>query len=148
MKSIDRLIEFFNDEMIKDLERHRDSGDLFFSQPIDGEAVEYAKAAINFKRDGNKITAVKIPYQIKKYLSETNEKMKRYHFCHCPLVRNSILQAEGVVSKSFCRCSLGYMKKGFDAALGRELTGRTVKTVLEDGVTECVFEFEIPEDVN
>jgi len=98
------------------------------------------------RREGSKITVVQIPFLKQKYLLETDEKMKRYYACRCPWVRTSILKGE-TVSASFCHCSLGYQKQGFETFFGRELDARIVRTVIEDGALECVFEIDIPDDV-
>ena len=98
------------------------------------------------RREGSKVTVVQIPFLKNKYLSQTDEKMKRYYACRCPWVRASILKGETVAS-SFCHCSLGYQKQGFETFFGRHLDGRVVKSVVDEGVLQCVFEIDIPNDI-
>ena len=112
-----------------ELERRRDTGDLFFNQKIDDAVIAYMKANPYAVRKGSKIIVTKIPFLARKYLAETDVKMKRYYACHCPWARESILNETCTVSPSFCRCSLGLEKKDFETALGRELDGRIVSTV-------------------
>ena len=88
-----------------------------------------------------------MPYHTKRYLNEPGPVRKRYHACHCPWARNSILQPEGPVSRSFCDCSMGFVKKAFEVAFDRPLTGRTLTSVLDEGETLCLFAVGIPEDI-
>jgi len=113
----------------------------------DNTAMEvFASDEWKIRRDGSKITVVQIPFLKSKYLSQTDEKMKRYYACRCPWVRSSILSGETVAS-SFCHCSLGYQKQGFETFFGRPLEGRVVKSVVNEGVFQCVFEIDIPNDI-
>jgi hypothetical protein len=145
--NVDKFIESQNNDFIKELETFRDSGDLFFSQLIDDSVIEYMKENPVNKREGNKIYITKIPVNVIRYLRETDKKMKRYHACHCPWAKRSILQDEGPLSRSFCHCSLGHGKKSFDVAFGQELTGRIVETVMDENSLKCVFEVDIPDEL-
>ena len=147
MKSLDQYINSLNDDMVKSLEKSRDNGTLCFTQKADDETVAYVKANPEYTRQGNKVHVVKTPFLINKYLHETDSKMKRYYSCHCPLIRSSILQEEGPVSHSFCYCSLGYVKKPFDIAFDREITGRVIKTAMDEDSQGCIFELDMPEDI-
>ena len=129
------------------IEESRDNGTLCFTQKVDDETVAYVKANPEYTRRGNKVHVVKTPFLINKYLHETDPKMKRYYSCHCPLIRSSILQAEGPLSRSFCYCSLGYVKKPFDIAFDREISGRVIKTAMDEDSRGCVFELDIPDDI-
>jgi len=147
IKNIDAFCKKLCDDLIKELERCRDTGDLYFNQKIDDAVIGYMKANPYAVRRGSKIVVTKIPFRAKEYLAETDNKMKRYYACHCPWARESILNEADTVSPSFCHCSLGLEKKDFETALGRELDGRIVSTVLEKDSLKCVFEIDIPEDI-
>jgi len=107
---------------------------------------EFNSEEWKIRREGLKIISIQIPFLKNKYLSQTDEKMKRYYACRCPWVRASILEGETVAS-SFCHCSLGYHKQGFETFLGRHLEGRVVQSVVDEGVLQCVFEIDIPNDI-
>jgi hypothetical protein len=147
MKSIDKYIDSLNDDIVKSMKESLDNGTLCFTQKVDDETVAYVKANPEYTRQGNKIHVVKTPFLINKYIRETDPKMKRYYSCHCPLIKSSILQAEGSVSRSFCYCSLGYVKKPFDIAFDREISGRVIKTAMDEDSRGCVFELVIPDDI-
>ena len=146
MKSVDKFIEARNDGFMKELEKFRDSGELFFSQAIDDEVIAYMRENPVCRREGDKLIFTKIPFSAGKYLRETDAKMKRYYACHCPWAKRSILRGEPV-SRSFCHCSLGHAKKSFDNAFGRELNGVIIETVLDGNGLKCVFEVGIPGDI-
>jgi hypothetical protein len=42
---------------------------------------------------------------------------------------------------------LGYVKKPFDIAFDREISGRVIKTAMDEDSRGCVFELEIPADI-
>lgn len=147
INNIDVFCEKLRNDFIKELERCRDTGDLFFNQKIDDIVIDYIKANPHVYRKESKIIATKIPFLAKKYLAETDDKMKRYYACHCPWARDSILNETNSVSASFCHCSLGLEKKDFETAFARDLDGRIVSTVLEKNNLQCIFEIDIPKDI-
>lgn len=71
--------------------------------------------------------------------------MKRYHACHCPFAKESIL-SENVVSSALCNCSLGHVMNFAEAFMDRELRGKVVHSVL-NGDLICEYEIEIPDDI-
>ena len=147
MQSVDKFIDSLNNEIIRSVEESRNKNELCFTQTVDDEAVEYARENPIYTRVGNKILSKKIPFMINNYMRATDMKMKRYYLCHCPWARNSILQAEGTVSCSFCHCSLGYDKRPFDVAFGQEITGRVIETAMDETALSCTFELYIPDDI-
>jgi len=42
---------------------------------------------------------------------------------------------------------LGYVKKPFDIAFDREITGKVIKTAMDDDSQGCLFELDIPDDI-
>ncbi len=120
----------------------------FYGQEITDEVLEFIKQnpkMISPVRKGNKLYAMAFPYNMKEYIKADDEKMKRYHACHCPFARESIL-SENVVSSSLCNCSLGHMLNCYEGFMGRELKGRVVRSVLNGDLT-CEYEIEIPDDI-
>ncbi len=69
----------------------------------------------------------------------------RYHACHCPFAKESILSGE-TVSAALCYCSLGHVMNFSEAFLDRELEGRVVHSVLMGDMT-CEYEITIPDDI-
>jgi len=147
MRSIDALCVTYNNGLIEILQKSHGDGSLFFTQEVDNEVVEYVRVNPQIYRIDDKIYVKRMPYLTKRYLNEPDIKMKRYYACHCPWIRNSILQAEGPVSRSFCHCSLGLVKKGFEIAFDRNLIGRVISSVMDEGVLLCIFEIDIPNDI-
>jgi hypothetical protein len=128
------------------MEESCNKGELWWGRAMDEEILNYFKNNPIMYRVGDKIMCKQNYYSPKRFLHETDDKLKRYYACHCSIKRQSILQDEGSLSNSLCYCCLGYIKKQFEAAFGCELTGRVLRTVLEEGCYECVFEIDIPDD--
>jgi hypothetical protein len=68
--------------------------------------------------------------------------MKRYYACHCPLVREAILQDQPV-SSEVCDCSLGHASH-YLAGLDQELRGEVLESAVK-GDTRCRFVFYLPD---
>jgi len=144
---VDLLLNKLNDKFLNALRKCHKSGELFFNQKIDDVAMnEYETGKWSMRREGTKIILTKNPFMMGKYLAGTDNKMKRYYACHCPWARQSIL-TDRTVSKSFCYCSFGHDKYELESAFGRQLDGRVVCSVLEEGSLQCVFEVDIPDDI-
>ena len=134
---------------IENLEKHRDEGSLFYNQEITDEVVEWVKSrpdVLSGERRGNVIYHTKIPFLTKKYLEETDEKMKRYYACHCAWARETILSGDIEVSPTFCYCSGGFTKMPWEVALDQPLKVEMVKSALK-GDDECAFKIYLPEGV-
>jgi len=136
-KGIDALLEHLQNEFIKECEQ---------AMLNDEEIFDYFKANPHCVRTGNKIINKQLPNFIKKYLHETDIKLKRYYGCHCEWKRKSILQDEGSLSGSLCYCCMAHCRHIFDAAFGQELKGRVVKSRMDDSEIECIFEYDIPKE--
>jgi hypothetical protein len=145
-KGIDGLIKHLNDSIIKEAEECRDKGVLWWATIVDDDVINYFKENPMNYRTGNKIINKQGPSLTQKFLHETDEKLKRYYGCHCPIKKKSILQDEGSLSHSLCYCCFGHNKQQFEGAFGRELTGRVIRTRMDEGCLECVFEIDIPDE--
>jgi len=95
-------------------------------------------------RVGQSIFVSKIPYAPVAYLGETDPKLRRYHMCHCPLARASILGDGPTVPPLWCYCSGGYEKLAFDVIFQRPVRVKVLESALA-GDPGCRFEIEIPE---
>lgn len=146
--SLDVFIREHAEEQLNHyMELNREKKD-FYGQPITDEVLEFIRrnpAILAPVRKGNKLYCMNIPFNAAAYLSAEDERMKRYHFCHCQFAKESIL-SDSVVSSTLCNCSLGHMMNFMEAVLDRPLEGRTVHSVLK-GDLVCGFEITIPEDI-
>ena len=143
----DFLSKHLNDEWNHFVELNREQKD-FYGQEISDEVLVFIKEHPEMLapvRRGNKLYCMAFPCNMKAYLSAADEKMKRYHACHCPFAKESIL-SEHVVSSTLCNCSLGHIMNFTEAFMGRELEGKVVRSVLNGDLT-CEYEIEIPDDI-
>ncbi len=143
----DFLNKHLNDELNYFIELNSEKKD-FYGQEISDEVLAFIKENLRMLapvREGNKLYCMAFPCNMKEYLNATNEKMKRYHACHCPFAKESIL-SENVVSPALCNCSLGHVMNFTEAFMGRKLKGKVVRSVLNGDLT-CEYEIEIPNDI-
>ncbi|MHA1244905.1 MAG: DUF6144 family protein [Candidatus Heimdallarchaeota archaeon] len=97
------------------------------------------------RREGNIIYVSKIPFKIKEFLAAKDDKMKRYHYCHCGWVRAAIPKSEEEqISPTFCNCSGGWHKVMFEVIYEQPIKVEVVKTIL-NGDQICTFAIYIPE---
>ncbi|HHE40427.1 MAG TPA: hypothetical protein ENL10_02875 [Candidatus Cloacimonetes bacterium] len=61
------------------------------------------------KLDGNVIYATKIPKEFHKYFAEKDERKKQYYYCHCPRIRETILENR-FIDLQYCYCGAGFYK--------------------------------------
>ncbi len=148
-KNVDEYLAERHVNFIKTLEKHRDDQTLFYTQEVDDEVVEHVKNNPQIEggvRKGNILYAEKIPYLTKKFLNETDENMKKYFYCHCAWVRESLKTGEIDVPSKFCKCSAGYYKNQWDVILDQPVDVEVLETIL-DGDSRCLFAIHLPEEV-
>lgn len=146
---IDAYLERKGREFIAELEKHRDEGTYFFSQPINDAVVEYVKAHPEIRsgvRDGNRILEAKIPHQAIQFLEATDPADKAYYYCHCPWAKTSLRDPSMTVSPTFCNCSAGFHKKPYEVIFGCSLRAEVLESVLA-GDPWCKFAIYLPDDV-
>ena len=146
-KNIDEYLRKRRKKSFEELHGHMKNKTPFFTQEINQEVLDFVRSEPEIEggvRKGNMIYFTKIPYMTTDYLREEDPKMKRYHYCHCPLARESILTGE-TVSRNLCYCSAGYVKRPFEVAFGKNLRAEIKKSVLW-GDSECRFAIEIPKE--
>jgi hypothetical protein len=146
-ESLDSFLKEMHSDFIETLEKHSKEGTMFFAQEIDDEVVEYVRKNQEIQggvREGDVIYVTKIPYQTKKYLHEKDERMRRYHFCHCSWVREAIKSGTPKISPNFCYCSAGYHKRPFEIIFSQPIKVDVVETVLK-GDAVCRFAIHVPE---
>jgi hypothetical protein len=122
-------------------------GELYFTQEIDEQVLIYVREnpILSGVREGNLILTTKIPYMTKRYLNENDPRIKRYYYCHCPWVRESIRTGRPKIPTIFCNCSTGFTKFYFDAVFDDDVRCDVLETVL-GGDTACKFAIHIPKD--
>jgi hypothetical protein len=145
--SIDAYLERRGQDLIAQLEGIRDEGGLYFTQPVTDEVIDFVKRRPEIRqgvRKGNVLYEAKIPYMTLEYLAATDERLKRYYYCHCPWVRESLKAGDVSVSPTFCLCSAGFHKKIWDVIFEQSLQAEIVETVLK-GDLWCKIAIHLPE---
>jgi hypothetical protein len=146
--TLDAYLEQKGKDFIRELEKIKREGGLYFTQEITDEVIAFVRSRPEIMqgvRKGNVVYEVKIPYMTKQYLAETDEKMRRYYYCHCPWVRESLRTGDADVPGVFCNCSAAFHKKPWEVIFGRSLEAEVVETVL-DGGRWCKFAIYLPDD--
>ncbi len=145
-KDIDEYLRMRHEGFLKVLKEHMENGTLFFNQAIDEDVINFVKDNPEIGggvRRGNTIYCTKVPYMAIEYLCEKDRTLRRYHYCHCPLARESIVQGRKM-SRNLCYCSAGFEKAPFEAAFGKPVKIEVLKSVLW-GDLVCRFALKIPE---
>jgi hypothetical protein len=145
---IDAYLERKGQDLIAQLEKLRDEGGLYWTQPVTDEVIDFVERHPEIRqgvRDGNVLYEVKIPYMTLEYLAETDERLKRYYYCHCPWVRESLKAGDVSVSPTFCLCSAGFHKKSWEVIFEQPLQAEIVETVLK-GDPWCKIAIHLPKE--
>jgi hypothetical protein len=145
---IDAYLDRKGQEFIEELQQLRDDGRLYFTQPVTDQVIDYVERHPEIRqgvRDGTLLYEVKIPYMTLDYLAATDERLKRYYYCHCPWVRESLKAGDVSVSPTFCLCSAGFHKKRWDVIFEKPLEAEIVETVLK-GDPWCKIAIHLPEE--
>ncbi len=143
--SIDEFLVLKRQERDALLTRLRDEDKLWYTVEITDEVLAFVKSDPEMevgRREGDRIYISKIPYNAVRYLHETDPRLKRYYACHCPLLREAILQDQQI-SPDACSCSLGHASH-YLAGLGVELKGEVLESVVK-GDPRCRFVFYLPD---
>ncbi len=144
--SFDEFLELKRQEFIAQLEQIKNEGGLFFNQEITDEVIAFVRDNPEISqgvRQGNILYVTKIPYMTIEYLAESDEDKKRYYYCHCPWARESLRSGETRVSGTFCQCSAGFHKKGWEVIFGQALEADVLESVLK-GDLKCRFAIHLP----
>ena len=83
------------------------------------------------KLEGNIITAVKIPKDFHEYFQTDNQAKKRYHYCHCPRIRQALKSDEKPVDKNYCYCGAGFYKDIWEFILQRPVKVKLVESLMQ-----------------
>ncbi len=108
----------------------------------------YLKARPVYYRSPGKDIIIhdRVPFNTQKFLKATDPVMKRYHYCHCPFVREAIKDGDVEIDPRFCNCSGGFGKLIWDVVFDQPVEIFITESVLA-GDDVCKFVIRIPEDV-
>jgi len=147
--SIDEYLAKKGDDFIAQLEELKTENKLFFNQEITDEVISFVDRVPEIRqgvREGDILYEVKIPHMAIEYLEEMDEDKKRYYYCHCPWVKESLQTGEVSISPAFCNCSAAFHKKPWEVIFEQPLEAEIVESVLQ-GDLWCKIAIHLPDDV-
>ncbi len=145
--TIDNYLANKHQALLDLLKKCQQDGELFFAQEITPEVVQYVQDHPETEsgvREGDILYIIKIPYNAKEYLTETDPVMKRYYACHCPWAREAIRSGNIHLDPIFCHCSGGYSKKPWEVIFRQPLRVEVLESALR-GDYRCRFAVHLPE---
>ena len=145
--SIDEFLKGEHVALLKDLKECLRVGKPWYEQEITQEFIDRVASDQRVQtgvRQGDRIICEKVPFDPKHFYAETNPVLRRYHYCHCPLVRSAIKAGRPKISPTFCYCSAGFEKTAWDAIFDEPVEVDVLQTVLGGG-DRCVFSIKVPE---
>jgi hypothetical protein len=145
--NIDEYLEKKGDDFIAQLEQIQFEKKLFFNQEITDEVIAFVDSVPEIRqgvREGNIIYDIKIPHMTIEYLAESDEAKKRYYYCHCPWVKESLKDGPSQIPVTFCNCSAAFHKKSWEVIFERTLEAEIVESVLQ-GDLWCKIAIMLPE---
>ena len=147
--SLDDFLDKNAQNFIAHLEKLRDEGRPFFTQYITDDVVEYVRnepLIARGVREGNILYEVKIPHQTSDFLTATDDNEKRYYYCHCPWVKESLKNKRSDIPATFCNCSAGFHKKRWETIFNQKLKADVIESVLQ-GDDWCKIAIYLPEGI-
>lgn len=98
------------------------------------------------KLEGNTIIATKIPKSafIKDWFEETDPNKKRAIFCHCPRVRDALIDPNNELPEHYCLCGAGFYKGIWEFILQKPVRVEVLETVMK-GDDVCKVGIHLPE---
>lgn len=145
--NLDRFLLLKGEQFIDTLRHHQQQETLFFGQEITEAVIDFVKSYPEIGggvRNGNVIFETKIPFNTKAYLEEKDPEARRYLYCHCPWVKESLRSNTLKVSATFCQCSAGFHKKIYEVIFEQKLKAEVLQSVLK-GDDRCRFAIHLPE---
>ncbi|MFQ5980034.1 MAG: hypothetical protein ACE5OZ_18025 [Candidatus Heimdallarchaeota archaeon] len=145
-ENIDDFLKIKYQKLLKTLDQHLQDGSLFFTQAVDESVMAHVQNDPTIEagvREGNQVVITKIPYMAKQYLETTKEREKRYFFCHCPWVREALLEEDQPIDPIFCHMSGGYYKNYWEAVLDHPVKVELLESVIR-GDAVCKFALQLP----
>lgn len=145
---VDEYLAKKKQKFMEQMETCQREGRLFFAQEVTDEVLDFIRNEPEMGggvRVGNIVYETKIPFLTKAYLAESDPRLKRYYYCHCPWARAAVKSGEKV-APIFCNCSAGFHKKPWEGALGQTIQVEVLESVLQ-GAGRCRFAIHLPESV-
>lgn len=93
------------------------------------------------KLEGNTIIATKIPKDFYEYFKASGSKQKKFHYCHCPRIRDVFLKgSEKKISPEYCYCGAGFYKDLWEYILSKPVKVEILKSLMkgDDICTICI----------
>lgn len=143
---IDTYLHQRKEAFVARLEECQREGRLFFSQEITPQVVDFVRNDPEMgggRREGNVIYETKIPYLTRRYLAESDPRLRGYYACHCPWARDAIKSGDVKPVKEFCHCSGGFHKKPWEVIFGKRLQVEVLESILR-GNDRCRFAIYLP----
>ena len=82
---------------------------------------------------GETVIAIKMPFDLAGYFEAEDEIERRYAYCHCPRVRETVRAPKQAVPRLYCYCGAGFYQDIWETVLGRPVEVEVLETVLEGG---------------
>ncbi|MHA1966655.1 MAG: hypothetical protein ACW964_02520 [Candidatus Hodarchaeales archaeon] len=95
------------------------------------------------KREGNIIYVTKIPCNPHKYDQAVDVNEKKFHYCHCGLVKASLKTSDIKISPTFCYCGVGWYKTLWEGILDKSVRIEILQSVIQ-GDNCCEFAVHLP----
>jgi hypothetical protein len=133
-QDVDKYLALTKQEFVSQLETCQREGRLFFAQEVTDQVLEYIRREPEMGggvRIGKVVYETKIPFLTREYLAESDPRLRRYYYCHCPWAREAIRSGEKV-TPIFCNCSAGYHKKPWEGALGQRIHADVLDRCFEE----------------
>lgn len=83
------------------------------------------------EREGDEILFTKVPCDPEGYRRARDDVGRRFHYCHCDVVRELVRMEDGRISRTFCTCGGGWY-----ASLWRGIMGEPVEVELVESVLQ------------
>lgn len=96
------------------------------------------------RREGDRIIATKMPFDWNSYWSDQGN--GRFHYCHCPRIRDLMKGSEASINETYCLCGGGFYKGIWEHILDKPIKVKVLQTVMK-GDPVCQFAIYLPEDV-
>jgi hypothetical protein len=96
-------------------------------------------------RKGHTIIATKMPYEFHEYWDASTPEERRYRYCHCHRVRESIREGGEPMPITYCYCGAGFYKGIWEYLLQRSVKVEVLESVLK-GDDVCRIAVHLPKD--
>ena len=92
------------------------------------------------------IISTKMPFDWEEYWAEDSPEMKKFHYCHCPRVRDVMKDKIDPINETYCLCGGGFYKRIWEHILDKPVRVKVLQTVMQ-GDPICQFAIHLPEGV-